>query len=138
MTYTPNITIVVTAAVAANLRELSRRLDKAHCGGMFTTGLSASGNLPATHFISSGHVPAPYLNAVTNNVRLYNIAKAAWEADGDVFPYTQAQVTNALSNCTLSDGTYTSTINGVTAARPESPHALIARLGLKIINEPSA
>jgi hypothetical protein len=134
VSYARNITIVVTAAVAANLRDLSKRLEKSHCDGMFTQGLSASGNLPATHFISSGHVPAVYLNAVTNNVRLYNLAKAAWEADGDVFPYTQAQVTNALNNCTLHDGTFTSTIEGVTAARPESPHALLARLGLKLIH----
>jgi hypothetical protein len=125
--YTPNITLVVTTAVAVNLRELSRRLDKGDCDGMFTAKLSTSGSLPATHFISSGHVPSAYLNAVTNNVRLYNIAKAAWEADGDVFPFTQTQVTNALSNCSLSDGTF----NG----EPEGPHQMIARLGLKLINE---
>lgn len=126
-------TLVVTNAVRTNLKDLSDRLDKNHCRGMFTTALSATGALPATHFISSGMVPAAYLNAVTSPTRLYNIAKAAYEADGEVFPFTQTQVTNALSKCTLSDGTFTSTIDGVTAARPESPQAMIARLGLQMI-----
>jgi hypothetical protein len=124
MTYT-FATVIVTTAVAANLKELSRRLDKSHCDGMFTSPLSATGALPATHYVSSGWVPAPYLNAVTSPTRLFNLGKAAWEADGDVFPFTQAQVTNALSKCTLSDGTF----NG----QPESPHAMIARLGLQMV-----
>lgn len=125
-------TVVVTAAVAANLQELSRRLDKGNCGGMFVAKLSATGSLPATHFVSSGLVPNPYLNAITNNVRLYTLAKRAWEDDGDVFPYTQLQVTNALSKCSLSDGTIVDG-NGDTVA--ESPFDMIARLGLKQIND---
>jgi hypothetical protein len=135
MTYVPNITVIVTNAVAVNLRELSRRLDKGDCNGMFTTGLNAIGSAvgaPITHWVSSGHVPAAYLNAVTNNVRLFNLAKAAWQADGDVFPFSQAQVTTALAACSLSDGTFTSTIDGITAARPEDPHAFIARKGLQL------
>jgi hypothetical protein len=130
MTYSHH-TIIVTAAVAANLKELSRRLDKGECDGMFKTGLNAIGaavGAPATHYVSSGHVPAAYLHAVTNNVRLYTIAKKAWEDDGDVFPFTQAQVTNALGNCFLSDGTRL--VDGVTVT--EDPHAFIARKGLQL------
>lgn len=108
-----------------NVRELSRRLGKVDLDGMFVRGLSATGIAPATHYISSGYIRPAYLNAFTNNVRLFNIAQAAWEADGDVFPFSQAQVTNALTKCTVSDGTF----NG----EPEDAHALIARLGLQLI-----
>ena len=126
-------TIIVTTAVANNLKNLAKRLDKNHCDGMFIVGLSATGAAPASHFISSGHIPAGVVHILKDQTRLFNAAKAAWEADGDVFPFTQAQITNALSKCTLHDGTYTSTIDGITAARPESPHQLMARLGLQFV-----
>jgi hypothetical protein len=121
-------TVIVTAAVATNLRELSRRLGKVDLNGMYATRLSASGNPPATHYISSGHLPAPYINAITDGTRLFNVAKAAWEADGEVFPYTQAQVNNALANCTIHYGT-------APGGAPETPRELIARLGLQLIQD---
>jgi hypothetical protein len=98
-------TMVATAVVAVNLQEMSRRLDKQDCGGMFTAALSPTGLAPATHYISSGLVPQAYADTLTDSVLLYTRAKAAWEADGDVFPYTQAQVTNQLGNCTITNGT---------------------------------
>lgn len=117
---------IVTNAVAANLREMSRRLDKADCGGMFTAGLypigSAAGTAP-TRWISSGWVPLAYSQTIADDVLLYTRAKKAWEDDGDVFPYTQLQVTNALNACTFSNGTFNS--------QPESPFEMMARLGLE-------
>lgn len=113
-------TAVVTNAVAVNLRELARRLDKGDCDGMFTTGLSATGELPATHFISTGWVPRAYAAALQSGLKLFNAGKAAWEADGDVFPFTQQQVTNALAQCTI-------------VGDDETPEALLERLGLKLI-----
>ena len=128
-------TVLLTNAVKNNLVLLADKLDKQHCRGMFRTGVNAIGSAPGapiTRWISSGAMPAPFINAITNNVRLFNIGKAAWEADGEVFPWTQAQITTALSNCVIHDGTFTSTIDGVTAARPESPHAMLARLGFQL------
>jgi len=122
-------TIVCTAGVAVNIRELSRRLGKLDLDGMFTAALSATGSLPVTHYISSGLIRPAYLNAFTDDVRLFNIGKAAWEADSEVFPFTQAQVTNRLAACTVSDGTF----NG----GPEGPHELLVRLGLKLITSPA-
>lgn len=118
-------TVVCTQAVVVNIRELSRRMGKLDLDGMFTRSLSATGELPATHWISSGYIRPAYINAMTNSVRLFTIAKKAWEDDGDVFPFTQAQVTNALNKCTVSDGTF--------AGAEEGPYELIARLGLKLI-----
>lgn len=117
---------VVTNAVAANLREMSRRLDKADCGGMFTTGLYPIGSAPGTaptRWISSGKVPLTYSQTIADDVLLYTRGKKAWEDDGDVFPYTQLQVTNQLAQCTFSNGTF----NG----QPESPFEMMARLGLE-------
>lgn len=112
-------TAIVTNAVAVNLREFSRRLDKDHCAGMFTTGLSASGNVPATHWISSGWIPQVYAQTIRDPQLLYTRAKKAWEDDGDVFPFTQTQVTNALGNCDIS---------------ADPPFTAMARMGLKLIN----
>lgn len=118
-------TMVATAAVAANLREFSRRLDKGDCGGMFASALSPTGNAPATHFISSGLVPQVYAQTLTSDTLLFTRAKAAWEADGDVFLFTQLQVTNALAACDITNGTR----NG----QPETPFQAMTRLGLKLI-----
>ena len=126
-------TIVCTAVAAVNIRELSRRLGKVDLAGMFIRGLSATGIAPATHFISSGFSRPAYLNAFTNNVRLFNFAKSAWEADNNTFPFTQLQVTNFLAQCTVSDGTKTIDVGGVPTVVEEDAHALIARLGLKLI-----
>jgi hypothetical protein len=85
-----------------------------------TAALSPTGNAPATHYASSGYVPQMYITAMTSPVQLYTVAKKAWEDDGDVFPFTQQQVTNALANCTI-----------VTAEH--DPHAVLAQLGLKVL-----
>lgn len=117
---------VVTTAVATNLREMSRRLDKGDCGGMFIVGLYSIGSIAGTaptRWISSGWVPLVYSQTIADDVLLYTRAKKAWEDDGDVFPYTQLQVTNALAACTFSNGTF----NG----QPESPFAMMIRLGLE-------
>ena len=118
-------TVIVTSAVVVQLREMSRRMGKVDLNGMFLTGLSATGTGPATHFISSGWIRPEYLLAITDNVRLFNAAKAAWEADGAVFPYTQTQVTAFRAGIFVSDGTF----NG----QPETPHAFIARINLQIV-----
>lgn len=126
-------TMVATLSVAVNLRELSRRLDKSDCGGMFISALSATGALPATHFISSGLVPRPYAETLKDDTLLFQRAKKAWEDDGDVFPFTQLQVTNQLAQCTLSNGTR-APIGQEVGRQPESPFELIARIGLKQVS----
>lgn len=128
MKYT-HATLVVTTAVAVNLRKLSQMLDRGDCDGMFTTALSATGNLPATHYISSGAVPKVYFTALGDADRLETAARRAYLDEGEAFPFTTTQIVTALSKCTISDGTF----NG----EPEGPHALIARLGLKLINPES-
>jgi hypothetical protein len=119
------VTIIVTSAVAASLRNLAARVGKGYADGMFTTPLSATGALPATHYISAGRIKPAFINAITDPTRLFTIAKRAYEDDGDVFPFTQAQVTNALSKCTIVTG------------EDERPIETLARLGLQIIQQDS-
>ena len=50
-------TIIVPAAFQALAQGLCEAIAEGDAGkGMFTTGLSASGEFPATHYISSGHI----------------------------------------------------------------------------------
>lgn len=49
-------TIVIPAAVATNARALCKGLAGQAGDGMFLTGLSATGNAPATNYISSGPI----------------------------------------------------------------------------------
>jgi hypothetical protein len=126
-------TIIVEAPAVVNLRKFSQMTGKADLDGMFVTALSATGALPATHYISSGMVPEAYLDMLSAPDKLHARAKAAWEADGLAFPFTLAQVTTALSKVTVSDGTRTDDIDGVPTVADEDPHALIARMGLQMV-----
>ena len=50
-------TIIVPAAFQQLAQGLCEAIAEGDAGrGMFTTGLSATGELPATHYISSGHI----------------------------------------------------------------------------------
>ena len=124
MTYT-HATVVITLSVASALRKLSQMLDRNETDGMFTVGLSATGNLPASHFVSSGQVPDVFASAIRSPSTLNTLAQAAFAKEGVTYPYTLTQVTAALSGCSISDGTF----NGL----PETPHAFIARMGLQMI-----
>jgi len=49
-------TIIIPAAVAVNARALCKGLAGAAGDGMFVTGLSTTGDAPATHYVSSGTI----------------------------------------------------------------------------------
>lgn len=55
-------TIIVTAGKCEQARSAAATLPGGD--GMFTAGLSSSGDEPATHFISSGWVPEEIVQAV--------------------------------------------------------------------------
>jgi hypothetical protein len=130
-------TAIVTAVVAANLRELSRRLDKEECDGMFTTPLSVTGNLPATHYISTGWIPVPYAQTIRDPILLFQRGKKAWEDDGDVFPFTQNQeITMRLVNGTLSVIAAGSSARATCFAR-NGPDSWCVRIHAGSLNIPS-
>lgn len=57
-------TLIVTAAEQTTAQEAAATCDGG--AGMFTTGCSADGNAPATHFISSGMVTDAIVAAVSD------------------------------------------------------------------------
>ena len=124
MVYT-HASIIIPLSVATALRNIAQKLDRNETDGMFKTGLSATGNTPASHFISSGQVPASFADAIRSPALLNTTAQAAFIAEGLTYPFTLTQVTAALSGCSISDGTFN--------ALPETPHQFIARLGLQIV-----
>lgn len=56
-------TIIVTAAQAQAARDAVATIPGGE--GMFTAGLSSSGDEPATHYIASGWVPEELVQALT-------------------------------------------------------------------------
>ena len=115
-------TIIIPLAVATALRNVAQLLDRAETDGMFVAGLSATGNLPATHFISSGQVPTSFVQAIRSPATLNTLAQTAFAKASQAYPYSLAQITAVLASCFISDGTFNSL--------PETPFAFIARNGL--------
>ena len=124
MIYT-HASIILTLAVATALRNVAQKLDRNETNGMFTTGLSATGNAPASHVISSGQVPSTFAAAMRSPSLLNTTAQAAFLAEGLTYPFTLTQITAAMAGCSISDGTFN--------ALPETPHQFIARFGLQIV-----
>lgn len=120
------ITLVVPAAITPVIQDFCRRVGRGFADGMLTTALSPTGQAPATHYVSSGFIKQAFIDVMQSPVQLFNVAKKEWALDGEVFPYTQAQVTNRLSQCTLVVG------------ESEAPLAVLARLGLARILEEQA
>ena len=97
-----------TLIIAAQDADLARQIAAAFGPGgegMFTTPLSASGLDPATHYISSGYIPAEFVSLAPNTT---------WEQDEngqwvqtDYYPGDAATVyayaSQAGISCTLED-----------------------------------
>jgi len=126
-------TIVVTAAVALVIRKLAQLLDRDETDGMFVVGLSPSGKLPATHYISSGQVPSVFLEAMANATTLHLKAIDACALEGITMPFSQLAVTTALLGCAIGTGKASVVIDGVPTIIDEGPHEMIARLNLKLV-----
>lgn len=92
-----------------------------HGEGMFITGLSPTGNPPATHYVSSGHMDAQFQTALLDGLALHNAATVGAQQQNIPKVATQQQALDLVGNSTVQD-------------ESENPHDLFARIGLKIIN----
>ena len=130
-TYT-NLTIVLPKAAQALAQGLCVAAAGEAGAGMFTTGLSATGEAPATHYISSGAVDAKFaailpLSTITTVDEVEKVERSA----GDVAAVIQlardaGQTVDAK------------TIGGLFAALDVSeqpPFAAMERLGLQLVTE---
>lgn len=119
-------TIILPAGQAPKARALGKEVDK-RGDGMFTTGLSATGLPPATHFISSGIIDTAFATVLGDGLMLNAAAEAGAKAQGLVRASTKADALDTVAQAVVHDGF---DLEG----NPEDPHALLARLGLKIIS----
>lgn len=120
-------TLIVPAGIANAAKQIARECD-AQGEGMFVSALSPTGNLPATHYVSSGYMDEQFGVALENAINLHSAAVAGAAKQGRPQLSTQQDATNVLTNGVVHAG-----FNDL--GEPETPHELFARLGLKLITE---
>lgn len=123
-------TIVIPASLQAKAQGLTKGLAGAAGDGMFTTGLSATGNAPATHYVSSGPIsddmaallPCTSVDADGNVTTAPGMPDAvpALAAKAGITT-TKAQITDLYASIDVSD---------------QEPFSAMARLGLKMAQRP--
>lgn len=106
------ITIIVPAPLAATVRAMAQSVAGVAAAGMWTTGLSPSGVLPPTHFVSSGQIDEQFAGLLTSPGAL---------ATATGVPLAQAQA--VLAACIVSS---------------DDPQAVLAAAGLQLAQEPLA
>lgn len=109
--------MIVLAAIAPQARSLCEQLAGPPGAGMFTTGLSASGSAPATHFVSSGPIEDTF---------------AAVLVDPAVMAGACAQAGISLSMAACQALLSTSDVSD------EEPFVAMDRLGLKLVSVAAA
>ena len=132
MTIYTNLTIVLPAAAQALAQGLCVAAAGEASAGMFTTGLSPTGEAPATHFISSGAVEAKFaailpIGTVTTVDEVTTVERSA----GDV-----AAVIQLAKDA--GQAVDAKTIGGLFAAldvTAQPPFVAMARLGLQLVTE---
>lgn len=127
-----NLTIVLPAAAQALAQGLCVAAAGEAGAGMFTTGLSATGEAPATHFISSGAMEAKFadilpLSTITTEDEVETVSKTTGNIEAAIQLAKDAGQTVDAK-----------TIGGLFAALDVSeqpPFVAMARLGLQLVTE---
>lgn len=127
-------TLIVTAEDAPLARSIAAAFG--HGGdGMWTAELSASGQEPATHYISSGYITEQFVSLVP---------RTTWtQDDGDQWTATDYYLGDASTvysyasqagvSCTLED------VEGLFSrsdCSAQEPFSAVGRMGLMIVNPP--
>jgi hypothetical protein len=130
MTIYTNLTIILPKAAQALAQALCTAAAGEAGAGMFVTGLSATGEAPATHFISSGALEAKFadilpLGTVTTVDEVTTVERSAGDIDAVIQLAKDAgQAVDAK------------TIGGLFAAldvTAQDPFAAMERLGLRLL-----
>lgn len=108
-------TLICPAALQPALQSLMVQLSGPAGADMFTTGLSASGTAPATHYVSSGAIGVEFELPLSSPEAMHQTCTASGAA------VTLAQCEAIFAACEIVD---TST---------EDVHATLNRLGLKLV-----
>ena len=105
-------TMILPAALVPLAQALAEGLAGPAGAGMWTTGLSADGSEPATHYVSTGMIEDTFVAALTDAAALL----AACQAAGA--PVTQEQCAALVDRADVSE---------------EPPFDAFARLGLVLV-----
>lgn len=132
MTIYTNLTITLPKAAQTLAQALCTAAAGEAGAGMFTTGLSATGEAPATHFISSGAVETQFadilpLSTITTVDEVETVERSAGDVDAVIQLAKDAGQTVDAK-----------TIGGLFAALDVSeqpPFVAMARLGLQLVTE---
>lgn len=132
MTIYTNLTIILPAAAQALAQGLCQAAAGEAGAGMFTTGLSATGEAPATHFISSGAMEAKFadilpLSTITTEDEVETVSKTTGNIEAAIQLAKDAGQTVDAK-----------TIGGLFAALDVSeqpPFAAMVRFGLQLVTE---
>lgn len=128
-------TLILPADVTPLAQQIAATLSPAGAG-MWTTGLSATGQEPVTHFISTGHISAEFAHMVPEQI---------WE-QGETFEWTQTDSSpgdpEAVHQACTADGMEAplavtlAEIQAIFAAADvtaQDPFVAMARLGLVMV-----
>ncbi|MEF3075158.1 hypothetical protein V2P20_08985 [Methylobacter sp. Wu1] len=107
-------TLIVPAAIVDQVRALADQFGPA-AQNMWTTPLSASGNIPATHYISAGQIDEIFAELISSPQNLVDISATMGVS------VTLDEATFILSQCDVS--------------ADEPAEIAMSRIGLKIIQE---
>ena len=127
-------TIIIPASAQRNAQALCKGLAGAAGDGMFITGLSASGEAPATHYISSGPISE-------GMAALLPCKSVTTDKDGKEQITTTPGMPEAVPALATKAGISTTKAK-ITAlysaidVSDQDPHAAVARLGLKFVLVP--
>ena len=128
-------TLITTAATTPLARDIAATLSPTAGQNMWLTGLSATGNAPATHYVSTGLISPEFAALVPEQV---------WEQDenGDWVQTgsTPGDPVACYDLCVASGMTVTQAqVNAVYAASDvtqQEPFVAFSRLGLLMVQEP--
>ena len=127
-------TFIVPESVAKTARDMCAGIAGPDGDGMFTTGLSATGTAPATHFISSGPIS-------DEMAALLPCKSVTTDKDGKEQITTTPGMPEAVPALATKAGISTTKAK-ITAlysaidVSDQDPHAAVARLGLKFVLVP--
>ena len=127
-------TIIVPAAFQQLAQGLCEAIAEGDAGrGMFTTGLSATGETPATHYISSGHIEQQFADILPlttvnqDGEGLPDIYTRPWNVEA-------VEAVAAQAGVDLPPGTIAALFAAIDVSY-QGPFEAMSRLGLSIAQE---
>ena len=134
-------TMIVPSQYTPLASQLSALLAGLSGDDMFTTGLSASGSDPATHYVSTGYVSEGYaavlpLDTYTTDIDPVTGKPVVIHTHKDGDPALVAQMANQ-KGLAVTEQEVADIMNAMDCTEQE-PFTAFARLGLKLVQEPIA